>query len=175
MSDEITQELFVSNVYVGAIIGTSGATITTLQRDSNARIVVEQDKNDPRKIIITGSAETVAIASSLVQECIDSEIARLERDPVAMGLGGNPEAMEVPNGKVGVVIGRGGENIREVQARSGARVQVGKDDGTGLRSIFLSGTEAQVASALLSAAFRLCPMPRCLVTADSNGQAAHQR
>jgi far upstream element-binding protein len=151
--EDVSEELFIPNAYIGAVIGSAGATIASLQRDSRARIVVEADKNDPRKITVTGSVETVAVGSRMVHDVVDMEKARLERDPSVLGLatqqlmmsavGTGQELMEVPNGKVGVVIGRGGENIRNVQERSGARVQIAKDDGTGLRTIFITGSEAQ--------------------------------
>ncbi len=57
----------------------------------------------------------------------------------------------VPNNMVGLVIGKGGENIRVMQVRSGASIQIQKDTdarpGATEREIYLSGDPAAVANA----------------------------
>jgi len=60
---------------------------------------------------------------------------------------GTVKRISVPASRVGLVIGRGGENIKYLQMTSGARIQVNKDptlDAPDMRSIELSGTPAQI-------------------------------
>lgn len=57
--------------------------------------------------------------------------------------------MAVPRAAVGVVIGKGGDMIKKIQAETGARVQFqqGRDDGPGDRKCILSGQDDQVEEA----------------------------
>lgn len=54
--------------------------------------------------------------------------------------------MLVPRAAVGVVIGKGGEMIKKIQAETGARVQFQqvRDEGPGDRSCYLTGNPKQV-------------------------------
>ncbi|KAJ2779519.1 hypothetical protein GGI15_003847 [Coemansia interrupta] len=63
--------------------------------------------------------------------------------------GGGMVMVSVPSAKVGLIIGRGGESIREIQRVSGARVQVEPDDGSGApeRVVKVSGAPEQIESA----------------------------
>ncbi|KAJ1721460.1 hypothetical protein LPJ53_004020 [Coemansia erecta] len=63
--------------------------------------------------------------------------------------GGGMVTVSVPSAKVGLIIGRGGESIREIQRVSGARVQVEPDDGCGApdRVVRVSGAPEQIESA----------------------------
>jgi len=48
----------------------------------------------------------------------------------------------VPNDCVGLIIGKGGETIRNLQIQSGAKIQVAKKEviGKGVRNVFVEGT-----------------------------------
>lgn len=71
------------------------------------------------------------------------------------GGGGNPdeleEVVEVPNTMVGMLIGRGGENIQSIQRNSGCHVQVTRENemqpGANQRRVLLRGTPQALASA----------------------------
>lgn len=57
------------------------------------------------------------------------------------------ETVHVPNGVVGFIIGRGGENISSMQARTGAKVQIQKEHelqpGQAMRTITLQATSRE--------------------------------
>ena len=148
-AQEAQQTLHVPNAYVGAVIGTKGAKIAELQRVSQARIVIENEQNDPRVISVSGSALAVAGAVSMLNDVLDAEKLRVAGGGAAVRPPGVHTVEIVAQGsKCGVVIGRGGENIRELQERSGARVQVSREpDAENCRTITISGTEVQVAVA----------------------------
>jgi far upstream element-binding protein len=63
--------------------------------------------------------------------------------------GENMKEMRVPSNFVGLIIGKGGEQIRDLQARTGATVQVAKENlpGTNERSVTISGSVEQVREA----------------------------
>jgi len=48
----------------------------------------------------------------------------------------------VPNECVGLIIGKGGQTIRELQSRCGAKIQVAKKEipNTNMRNVFIEGT-----------------------------------
>ena len=60
---------------------------------------------------------------------------------------GPPSAMAyiipVPNDIVGLIIGKGGETIRQLTVESGAKIQVAKKsvDATGMRNVFVEGPD----------------------------------
>ncbi|CAI7868734.1 unnamed protein product [Closterium sp. NIES-53] len=56
-------------------------------------------------------------------------------------------SIQIPNGRVGLIIGRGGETIKNLQNRSGARIQIQSDrevqPGSMERTVMLMGTKQQ--------------------------------
>ena len=122
---EAQQTLHVPNAYVGAVIGAQGTKIAQLQRVSQAHIGIEKEQNDPRAITVSGPASAVARAVTMLNEVLDAEKLRMAGGGAASRPpGAHTVEIVALSSRCGVVIGRGGENIRELQARSGARVQV---------------------------------------------------
>ena len=76
----VTEVLLVARAHAAAIIGDGGAVIEELKRVSRAHIALETQNNDPRKVTITGSAEAVAMAVSMVNERAEREAARGRAD-----------------------------------------------------------------------------------------------
>ena len=146
---EAQQTLHVPNAYVGAVIGAQGTKIAQLQRVSQAHIGIEKEQNDPRAITVSGPASAVARAVTMLNEVLDAEKLRMAGGGAASRPpGAHTVEIVALSSRCGVVIGRGGENIRELQARSGARVQVSREpDAENCRTITISGTEVQVALA----------------------------
>ncbi|KAH8550436.1 hypothetical protein BGW37DRAFT_499391 [Umbelopsis sp. PMI_123] len=54
------------------------------------------------------------------------------------------EEFGVPNSVVGLVIGKGGENLKRIEAASGARIQFGPDEGESERRCNITGEEDQI-------------------------------
>ncbi|KAH8971540.1 hypothetical protein BDL97_02G148200 [Sphagnum fallax] len=135
--DGITQSrrIDVPNSKVGLVIGKGGETIKYLQQQSGARIQVARDADsDPRlstrQVELMGSPEQIAHAEQLVKDVIAEASSG---GPGGRGYGpssGEQIQVKVPNNKVGLIIGRGGETIKSLQSRSGARIQVQNDSET---------------------------------------------
>ena len=143
---EAQQTLHVPNAYVGAVIGAQGTKIAQLQRVSQAHIGIEKEQNDPRAITVSGPASAVARAVTMLNEVLDAEKLRMAGGGAASRPpGAHTVEIVALSSRCGVVIGRGGENIRELQARSGARVQVSREpDAENCRTITIRGTEVLV-------------------------------
>lgn len=74
--------------------------------------------------------------------------------PMPISYGGYPgpsKKIEIPNGRVGVIIGKGGETIKYLQLQSGAKIQVTRDmdadPNSPTRAVELMGTPEQISKA----------------------------
>ncbi|CAH9106330.1 unnamed protein product [Cuscuta epithymum] len=128
-----TKKIEIPNAKVGVIIGRSGETIRNLQVQSGAKIQVTRDMDaDPtsetREVELMGTPEQIAMADKLIQDVLsEADLGGsnvTSRRLTGQQIGGEQFVMRVPNNKVGLVIGKGGETIKNMQARSGARIQV---------------------------------------------------
>ena len=67
------------------------------------------------------------------------------------GYPGPSKKIDIPNGRVGVIIGKGGETIKYLQLQSGAKIQVTRDmdadPNSTSRAVELTGTPDQIAKA----------------------------
>lgn len=135
-----SRKIEVPNSKVGLVIGKGGETIKYLQHQSGARIQVARDgESDPRsstrQVELMGTPEQISRAEQLVKDVI-AEQASTGAPGGAFGgrsfggHGGEQVQIKVPNNKVGLIIGRGGETIKSLQSRSGARIQVQNDSET---------------------------------------------
>ncbi|CAN1162636.1 Far upstream element-binding protein 3 [Linum perenne] len=151
----------VPNGRVGVIIGKSGETIKYLQLQSGAKIQVtrdmDADPNSPtRKVELMGTHEQIEKAERLITDVLAEADAggsgTVGRRFGGQGGSGDHFVMKVPNNKVGLVIGKGGETIKNMQARTGARIQViplhlPPGDTTSDRNVHIDGTSEQIEAA----------------------------
>ncbi|CAK9207684.1 unnamed protein product [Sphagnum troendelagicum] len=131
----LSRKIDVPNSKVGLVIGKGGETIKYLQHQSGARIQVARDADsDPRlstrQVELTGNPEQINRAEQLVKDVI-AEASAGGPGGLARGFGppGEQVQVKVPNNKVGLIIGRGGETIKNLQSRCGVRIQVVQNDG----------------------------------------------
>ncbi|KAJ2882462.1 hypothetical protein H4R27_003428 [Coemansia aciculifera] len=146
-------EFMVPAALVGLIIGRSGSNLRGIEQQHGVRIQMNADfdkRDTERKITIEGSASASERARLDIMDFIDRHQtsrppAYAEQAPQAGGM----TTILVPSSKVGLIIGRGGENIRDIQFSSGARVQVQPDSGRGglERPIQLIGAPEQIEAA----------------------------
>ncbi|KAH0777823.1 hypothetical protein KY290_009234 [Solanum tuberosum] len=131
----ITRKMEVPNNKVGVLIGKSGDTIRYLQYNSGAKIQIMRDADtDPhaasRPVELIGTLENINKAEKLIKDVIAEADAGGSPALVARGFGtvqavvGEQIEIHVPNEKVGLIIGKGGDTIKSLQTRSGARIQL---------------------------------------------------
>ncbi|KAG7599130.1 K Homology domain [Arabidopsis suecica] len=146
-----TRRIDVPSSKVGTLIGKGGEMVRYLQVNSGAKIQIRRDAEaDPssalRPVEIIGTVACIEKAEKL----INAVIAEAEAGGVpALAARGVPEQMEikVPNDKVGVIIGRGGETIKNMQTKSRARIQLipqNEGDGSKERTVRISGDKRQI-------------------------------
>ena len=155
---EDSMQIMVPDRTVGLIIGRGGETIRDLQERSgcHVNIVGEQKSvNGLRPVNLIGSREAAAKAKDLIMEIVESDSKSLaskerapgQRDPTRdAGYGGGTEKINdsifVPSEAVGMIIGKGGETIKDIQSTTGCKVNVSPSSGPGEveREIGLVGT-----------------------------------
>ncbi|KAF8400975.1 hypothetical protein HHK36_014278 [Tetracentron sinense] len=125
-----SKKIDIPNGRVGVIIGKAGETIKYLQLQSGAKIQVTRDMDaDPnsqtRLVELTGTPEQISKAEQLINDVLS---------------------------EVGLIIGKGGETIKNMQARSGARIQLiplhlPPGDTSTERTVQIEGTKEQIESA----------------------------
>ncbi|KAG9455604.1 hypothetical protein H6P81_000112 [Aristolochia fimbriata] len=165
-SEELTQQtsrkIEVPNNKVGVLIGKAGDTIRLLQYNSGAKIQITRDAEaDPyavsRPVELIGSLESITKAEQLIKDVIAEADAGGSPSLVARGFGtaqtGSEQVqIQVPNEKVGLIIGKGGETIKNLQTRSGARIQLipqHRPDGdqSKERTVRVTGNKKQIETA----------------------------
>ena len=167
---EDSMQIMVPDRTVGLIIGRGGETIRDLQERSgcHVNIVGEQKSvNGLRPVNLIGSREAAARAKDLIMEIVESDSksgATKERVPVQKdttrdtnygggGYGGGGDKINdsifVPSEAVGMIIGKGGETIKEMQATTGCKINVSPSSGAGEveREIGLVGSRDAIAAA----------------------------
>ncbi|KAE8700393.1 putative NADH-plastoquinone oxidoreductase [Hibiscus syriacus] len=117
-----------------------------------------------RPVELMGNAEEIAKGEQLINDVLAEDIhltffiyaeaggsvivsRRLTGDA-----GSEHFEMKIPNNKVGLVIGKGGETIKNMQARTGARIQViplylPPGDPSTERTLHIDGTSEQIKNA----------------------------
>ncbi|KAJ1939353.1 hypothetical protein FBU59_004152, partial [Linderina macrospora] len=163
-------EFQVPSRFVGLVIGRKGENLRHIEQQHGVRVQVsaDVDKRDPeRRITVEGPLDRCEAAKQAVLETIERHVSSKEQGRSSQQpqfqqhqqqRGGrfdqgmppmDPEdtvTVMVPSNRVGLIIGKGGESIRNIQAMSGARVQVQQDTDRGApeRPVHLIGTPEQI-------------------------------
>lgn len=153
---ENSVQIMVPDKTVGLIIGRGGETIRDLQEKSACHInIVGENKsvNGLRPVNLIGSEQAATLARQLILEIVDSDTRdqlaaqaqaqaqaaggrppqQEQRRPPTGGMGGGPdkvtEMIHVPSEAVGMIIGKGGETIKQMQADTGCKINVQQASG----------------------------------------------
>ena len=137
-SDGYQIELRVPNNMVGLIIGKQGENIIRIQTQLgvHAHIAKEHEMlpgETLRSIVLKGTPNNVNEAKLRIDEIIQQQINKVSGGSSNTNNSNDRDAMEnytyvvklpVPNDKVGFIIGKGGMNIKGIQERTRANVQI---------------------------------------------------
>uniref|UniRef100_A0A3P9DDE5 KH-type splicing regulatory protein n=1 Tax=Maylandia zebra TaxID=106582 RepID=A0A3P9DDE5_9CICH len=130
-----TEEIPVPRHSVGVVIGRNGEMIKKIQNDAGVRIQFKQDDGTgPDKIAhISGPPERCEHAAQIINDLLQSIRVREEGQggppgPPGMRLGspGGEMTFSIPAQKCGLVIGRGGENVKSINQQTGAFVEISR-------------------------------------------------
>jgi len=172
------EEVHVPNGIVGFIIGRGGETITSMQARTGAKVQIQKEHElQPGQTmrIITVSAPTQeqlqqckSIITSMVEDRIQAAGGSAGRHIGATvggpGIGMTKDAkvqqaldqghqlrtVDVPDADVGLIIGKGGATIQDIQGRTGASIQIpqtGNADNPAVRTVSVTHPSADGAEA----------------------------
>ncbi|KAJ7987305.1 hypothetical protein DPEC_G00337350 [Dallia pectoralis] len=119
----LTEDFKVPDKMVGFIIGRGGEQITRIQLESGCKIQIAADSGGmmDRPCTLTGSPENIDQAKRLLSQIVD----RCRNGPgFHSEMDGNSAIQEIliPASKVGLVIGKGGDTIKQLQERTGVKM-----------------------------------------------------
>ncbi|KAM5146096.1 far upstream element-binding protein 3 isoform 1-T1 [Mantella aurantiaca] len=119
----MTEEYKVPDKMVGFIIGRGGEQISRIQTESGCKIQIAPDSGGmpERPCVLTGTPESIEQAKRLLGQIVD----RCRNGPgFHNDMDGNSTVQEIliPASKVGLVIGKGGETIKQLQERTGVKM-----------------------------------------------------
>ncbi|XP_073829762.1 IGF-II mRNA-binding protein isoform X3 [Musca autumnalis] len=121
-----TTYLYIPNNAVGAIIGTKGSHIRSIMRFSNASLKIAPLDNDKpveqqteRKVTIVGTPEGQWKAQYMIFEKMREEGFMSGTDDVRLTV-----EILVASSQVGRIIGKGGQNVRELQRVTGSVIKL---------------------------------------------------
>ena len=161
----IEEEVLVPNGMVGFLIGRGGETITSMQARSGCKVQIQKEHE-----LRPGQTNRVITLQATSQEAIDQcremiESMVQDRIRAAGGGGGGgkdgkvQEALaaghvlvkvDVPDGDVGLIIGKGGATIKSIQESTGASIQIpssGNADNPSVRTLSVTHPNEQGANA----------------------------
>ena len=161
MATQVTSEqVMVPDKMVGLIIGKGGEQITRLQAETGCKIQMAADAGGmpERLCTLTGPMSAIAQAKAMIEGIISNE-GQGQRGPGGPGAGGMPGMgggagggqfeMLIPGHKVGLVIGKGGETIKQLQAQTGAKMIIIQDsnDQADQKPLRISGAPESIEAA----------------------------
>ncbi|GMI23641.1 hypothetical protein TrCOL_g11311 [Triparma columacea] len=135
---------------VGLIIGKGGQTIRSIQdrTGGNIQIPSQADSDDPtvRTCVITHPTREGCDQTKELMEDVLLKRGDGAGGGATIGMGGVTITMAIPDRDVGMVIGRGGSVIKEIQRQTKARFQIppAADVGMPHRTCTISGTNDSV-------------------------------
>ncbi|MEQ2217146.1 hypothetical protein XENOCAPTIV_024564 [Xenoophorus captivus] len=122
----ITEEYKVPDSMVGLIIGRGGEQINKIQHDSGCKVQIAHGELHgvglpERSISLTGSPEAIQRAKAF----LDDIVSRGHES--SNGQSGSMQEIIIPAGKAGLIIGKGGETIKQLQERAGVKMILVQD------------------------------------------------
>uniref|UniRef100_A0A8C9VKG5 KH-type splicing regulatory protein n=1 Tax=Scleropages formosus TaxID=113540 RepID=A0A8C9VKG5_SCLFO len=129
-----TEEYSVPDGMVGLIIGRGGEQINKIQQDSGCKVQIAPDSGGlpERSVSLTGTPDSIQKAKALLDEIV----SRGRGTPPSFhestnGQSGSVQEMMIPAGKAGLIIGKGGETIKQLQDRAGVKMILIQDSSQG--------------------------------------------
>ena len=156
---EDATQIMVPNRTVGLIIGRGGETIRDLQERSQCHVnIVGEEKSISglRPVNLIGTPSAAAMAKELIMEIVESDTKSQanqqggmpRENPGLPVIGGGEKINDriiVPSEAVGMIIGKGGETIKNMQTDTGCKINVSPATGQDIeRDIGLVGSRESI-------------------------------
>ncbi|KAJ8345836.1 hypothetical protein SKAU_G00300290, partial [Synaphobranchus kaupii] len=121
-----SEDYSVPDGMVGLVIGRGGEQINKIQQDSGCKVQISPDSGGlpERCVTLTGTPDSIQKAKMFLDEIV----SRGRGTPPSSfhestnGQSGSVQEMMIPAGKAGLIIGKGGETIKQLQERAGVKM-----------------------------------------------------
>jgi transcription antitermination factor NusA-like protein len=141
----------VPNTCVGLIIGKQGDMIRKLHKDSGCNIQVAKKaipNSSNRYVFIEGPEHKYEIAKKLIEDIVASHSSSHikthmgDKNPFL----GPHIVHKIDNSMVGLIIGKGGDTIKQISQKTGASIFIPRESisGEDIRRLEISGTEEAI-------------------------------
>ncbi|KAK8810752.1 hypothetical protein WA158_007327 [Blastocystis sp. Blastoise] len=142
------EKLRIPNDKVGMVIGKGGITIKSIQQRNSIRIqmpqVPDDDDHTKRTLTLTGPGDNVKTAIQEIMNIVEGQMGFIPNNYPN-------ESIVVPNDKVGLIIGKGGDTLRGIREKTGCNIHIPQvaDPNTNppVRTITISGDPHSIAIA----------------------------
>ncbi|PHJ25864.1 rna-binding protein nova-1 [Cystoisospora suis] len=164
-------KMVVNNLTAGAVIGKNGAAIAGIEQTTGCAVKLSPSNafypgTQDRVLIMSGEQEQLNNALVIILDKIKETAASSPSSHSSSNGDGRRDSfssndgqqkitcrLAVPKSAVSAIIGKGGQQIRELQDTTGARVQISsREEGLAERMITISGVVEHVRSAALTIA-----------------------
>ncbi|RMD40684.1 hypothetical protein DV735_g4421, partial [Chaetothyriales sp. CBS 134920] len=155
-NEDNSLQILVPDRTVGLIIGRGGETIRDLQDRSGCHVnIVGENKSidGMRPVNLIGSLSAQRHAQDLINEIVESDQKGISIKELRNRSREDPhekinDRIMVPGDAVGMIIGKGGETIKDMQNHTGCKINVSPASGRDIqREIGLIGSRAAIESA----------------------------
>ncbi|KAM9327086.1 far upstream element-binding protein 1 [Gastrophryne carolinensis] len=121
----LTEEYKVPDGMVGFIIGRGGEQISRIQQETGCKIQIAPDSGGlpDRSCMLTGTPDSVQSAKHMLDQIVEKG----RPTPGYHEGGSSVQEIMIPAGKAGLVIGKGGETIKQLQERTGVKMVMIQD------------------------------------------------
>lgn len=120
-------EIPVSPQFIGLVIGKNGENIKRISQETGAKVIVDVSKADPsgNKLcqISAMNPNQLNIAADMVRDILNNAM----NNKRSLQPGTEEVKISVPQNKTGIIIGKGGENIRALKQQCGCNIELEKN------------------------------------------------
>ncbi|XP_051559839.1 far upstream element-binding protein 2-like [Myxocyprinus asiaticus] len=129
----VTEDYRVPDGMVGLIIGRGGEQISKIQQESGCKVQIAPDSGGlpDRSVSLTGSPESIQKAKMLLDDIVSRGRGAPPSFHESTNGSGHMQEMIIPAGKAGLIIGKGGETIKQLQERAGVKMILIQDASQG--------------------------------------------
>jgi len=154
-----TRDIFtVPSDRVGLLIGKGGAKIREIQERSGARMDIAKHSEAAaphlREVRLSGGKEQTAAARAIIDKLVNNSSGVGFKSNSHHASVNPSKTIQIPSTTVGLVIGRGGDNIRKIIQETSCTIHIEKDAEAieagrtppqpGYQNVYLKGTDAAV-------------------------------
>jgi len=135
-------------IAIGLVFGKGGVTLADIERKTGAKIYWAETGKEVRGVpmtaLMSGTEDQLMMAACRINELVRLSGAHLDGQPGVIS-----RTIQVPASAVGMIIGKGGENVKKISLESGAHVEIAKhiDPNARIKEFIIRGRPEDIEKA----------------------------